>query len=348
MNFLQFQTAFAKAKPSRIYLFLGPETYHHHQGQNMILDRYLPQEARGFCFSKFEDTLEEIREGLSLATTLPFGADFRVIVFRGSEVSGPAGTDLLETYLKQASPRSILIIEMEQAQKGSRIENLTSEYGFLIECPLLNPAERKKWIQDFARQKGYSFDYSAVSAAVDRAGENLWQITSQMDKIFDWMDKPGPVSAQTVERLLPANDDLPSYKLLDALSQGKTCTALQMNETLLNQGIAPLYLLTMITNQLHNWCVAKEMIQNNNSRDEIGQTLKLKPFLIPSVLDLSAILPAKQLQALYVVATQTDRQMKSSRMPPKILLESLIVKVASLVHSTAGNKRPALNSFRRF
>jgi DNA polymerase III subunit delta len=339
MNFTQFLTAFPRAHAAKIYLFTGPETYHHHQGRKMILDRYLPAEKRDFGYGKFGDTSEEWYQGLSLARTLPFGADLRIIVFRGPDVSRPSNVESLGVYLRQASPKSILVVETDKSEKGSLLENLAVDHGFLIECPLLTPAERKKWIQDFARQQGYTLDYAAVSLATDRAGNNLWEISCQMNKVFDWMDSPGPIAAKTLEMLLPTMQDTTIWKILDALSEGDTAKALQANATSLDRGEAPVALLIMIVRQIRNWYIAKEMLQEGKSKEEAMKILKIPPFKATSFFGLVQNLPVHQLRGLYSSAVQYDRQMKSSRMPPKILLESLIIKIAALVRSSTGSQR---------
>lgn len=334
MNPSQFLTLLGRTNPGKVYLFAGPEIYWQERGRQAILNQYLPEDARDFNFLKCDDSPEQVRQGLHFAQSAPFGADFRLIVFRGPRLSRTDMVQMLETFLKASSTRSILIIETEKVNKGSRLEKLAEEFGFFIDCSSPGPAEKKQWIQNYAKEQGFIMDVTASSVAADRVGNTLLEASFRLNLLFDWMPAPGRISAKMVEEVLSIRHEPPLWEISNALSDKNGKKALATIHDLLIQGEAPLVLLTVIIRLIRNWIYAKEMLQKNGSEAEIVAALKIPPFKSSSFLRLVRSLPPKLLHRLYLLALKTDDRVKSTSLPPKILLEELILTMVSGLHKS--------------
>ncbi len=349
MNYSQFLAVFPRSEPSKVYLFAGPELYWHRQGRREILNRFVPEAARELNYARYGDSAEDLQRGLSLALTRPLGWEHRVVVLQGPALAHPDAVQRIELFCRASTTRNILILEMEKT--GSRspkesdkrtartIEEVVKENGMVIECPLLKPAEKKQWVQEFAKQQGYVMDFTAVSTAAERAGATLSEMANQMEKLFDWAGDRKRISAGDVETVLPPDPDLKLFEISNALAEGNARKALLAVDKLLLEGEFPLVLLAVATGLVRKWVAAREMLREGIPAQTVGKRLEIPDFKLDSLISLVRRLPAEQLREAHDACIQADFLCKFSPVPDRLHLERLILQIAAMVRMATPRSR---------
>ncbi len=198
-------------------------------------------------------------------------------------------------------------------------------HGTVIQSTLPKDAALESWIKKRAQSIGVKISGEAVKLLADFIGNQLRLLANELDKLATYVGAGGTIEANHVRLLSAEVQASRTFDLTDALAQRNRAQALNLLHELLADGQHPLALLPMITSQVRNLLLVKEMAASGLRAAQIASAIGSPPFVVEKSLRNVGKFSTAQLEQTYRRLLETDAALKRSRLTPEMALDLLVV-----------------------
>lgn len=292
-------------------------------------------------------TLGELRH---VCDAIPFMADRRLVIVNGllsrlasgrqlrgratSKAEGGARNESLLkdliAYLPVLPPTTRLIfVESKTLQTSHPVLRLVAKEGKAIGAYsklFTRPKEGDLpgWILRRTKTKAGAISSEAAVMLAELGGNDLRLLDQEIDKLVLYVDGR-QITTEDVQALVSHAREMSIFDLVDCVGRRQTDRALRLLHQLLDDGAAPLYLLTMLARQVRILIQVKELRAQGLGPREIAGRLKLHPYVAEKGCAQAQNFAMAQLEAAYQQLVQTDWRLKTGQMPENLALDVLIV-----------------------
>lgn len=277
---------------------------------------------------------------------MPFMAERRLIIVHGllarlAPGKGQAGsgvsrfTEDLASYLPHLPPTTRLILcEEEKLSPSHPIlevarEASKSRRGFIREFELPKERDLPGWIRARATEKGGQISNEAVTTLAALVGSDLRMLDQEIEKLLLYAGER-MVSSEDVALLVSHARETSIFDLVDCVGARQTSRALQLLHRLLDDGAAPLYLLSMLARQIRILIQVKELASRAMTGREIAGVLHMHPFVVEKGLKQARNFEMDQLEAAHEKLVDTDWAIKTGRTEDLLALDALVVALTRI------------------
>lgn len=177
-----------------VYYLMGEESYYIDRLSNFIADTVLQPEERDFNLITLFGPETDIHTIVQAALAFPMGAERQVVMVK--EAQALKDIDLLESYLKQPQPSTVLIFCHKNGtiDKRKGVAKLIEKVGVLYESAKLRDYQLPNWIRDYLRRKKIGIEPQAEAMMAEFVGPDLNRMASELDKLI--ISLPGEADTQ--------------------------------------------------------------------------------------------------------------------------------------------------------
>jgi DNA polymerase-3 subunit delta len=150
--------------------------------------------------------------------------------------------------------------------------------GRISEHPLLRGRELRSWVERRVTERRLRLPRGAVDHLLLVVGADLGRMDSELDKLAAFAGGGRSVSLEDVRILAGGEEQLATWDVLERLltpPHGRGAAAV---DTLIEDGIAPLYLLSILAGQLREVLVASEVLSGGGGASAVAARLGLPPW----------------------------------------------------------------------
>jgi DNA polymerase-3 subunit delta len=195
--------------------------------------------------------------------------------------------------------------------------------------PLFRGRDLKAWIRQRVREEGGDITPGAVDLLAELIGGDLWAMNGEIQKLLLYSQER-PISEDDVRQLVSHIQEANIFALVDAVAEGRTELAQRILHRLYQEGVAPIYILVMITRQFRLIAQAKDL-ERGLSRLQIQDRLGLKSsYALEKTLKQSKLYDFEGVKLVYDKLLETDSAIKTGRYSDKLALELLVTELACL------------------
>lgn len=187
----------------------------------------------------------------------------------------------------------------------------------------------EQWIRRRAEAKGVGIAPDALALLAMYIGANLRLLDQELEKLATYLGGTGTIGRSDVERLVSSVQEANIFHMVDALGHRNGRRALQLLHRLLDEGKAPLYLLTMITRQFRLLLQARELDAQGATQAEMAQQMQTHPFVARKCLQQALNYRPDDLRAIMGQLLDIDVGIKTGRVDGPLALDLFIVRWAS-------------------
>ena len=196
----------------------------------------------------------------------------------------------------------------------------------------LQPAMLKKWVVAEFEKNKTRINPDALDLLVDFVRNDLWRAANEINKLSNYKNGgAGSVEKKDVELLVKPNIENDIFKTIDALAAKDKKQALSLLHKHLEDGDAPLYLLSMISYQFKNLLIIKELQEDpKGTQNPYNVTVKksgLHPFVAQKSYYLCNQFSMPQLKKIYQKIFQIDSDIKTGKVEPETALDLLLAEI---------------------
>ena len=288
-------------------------------------------------------TLSELR---NKCDTAPFLSSHRLVMVDGllgrfepkqsrpRSGKGKSGNGLgewegLASYIKQMPETTALMLVDGEVKGHNPLLKKLSPVAEVRTFPLLRGNELKVWIQQRVREQGGNITPQAVNLLTELIGGDLWAMNGEIQKLLLYSQER-PVSEDDVRQLVSYAQEANIFALVDAVAEGRNELAQRILHRLYHEGMAPTYILVMITRQFRLIAQAKDL-KPGLSRLQMQDRLGLKSsYPLDKTLSQAKLYDFEGVRRAYDKLLETDLAIKTGKYSDKLAIELLVTELACL------------------
>ncbi len=328
VKYEELQNRLNKKIVDHLYLFLGEEKYLIEETIQRIKKASLSPEEQEENFHLLYGDEFEWDIFLSLAYTRPFIGKKRLIVLRGLDKVKVDNSRLVDL-LKKKHPYVFFIFVTEKIDLRTKLGKTFTEKAMVTHFYQLFENQVPPWIVQKVKKSAKNISFPLAQIIAQMVGNNLSRIESELTKIFLYM---GDEEEITQDHLVVVSGETRIFSVFDLmkyLGQKQKEASLKTLSKLLEEGVFPLVLLSMVVRQFRQIYLAKSFIQKGKKTPEIARSLGIPMMFVGQITEQAKMYSYNQLQLFFEQLLEIDRKLKSSSCPPRLILENLVIQICN-------------------
>jgi len=291
-------------------------------------------DGRGLTFGELRHTCDAIPFMASRRLVIVHGLLSRLTApqeAEGQEAAGGAEPGWKRAYLKDLAgylpnlpPTTRLVFIEEKSLPASHPILKLARQECVREFRRPREGDLPGWIQRRARARGGALSPEAVTLLAALVGDDLRLLDQEIEKLLLYADGR-QVTGQDVQALVSLARQASIFDLVDCVGRRQTDRALRLLHRLLDEGEAPLYLLTMLARQVRILLQVSELRSQGVPPGEVAGRLKLHPYVAEKALAQAQNFTLAQLEAAHQRLVEADWAIKTGRSEEVLALDLLIV-----------------------
>jgi DNA polymerase-3 subunit delta len=285
------------------------------------------------------------------AKTSPFLADVRLVLVNNL-TNFPNGRALLDRLpdLITSLPNwsRLLFVEMglrdeapddspaEQKRKAVRLQALKKLINIVEADPRgkvllfdLPRGQISDWLRRRAERHGAAIEERAARLLAERIHDDLVMADVELAKLATYVGGQRAITAEDVALLTPYEPEARIFDMVDALGQRKGHLALGLLRQLIEGGYDPLYIFGMIVRQYRLLIQMREHLDEGGGLASAAQTLGVRDFVARKMGEQARLYKLDQLERIYRLLLNTDREIKTGKKEPVLALEWLVTRLTA-------------------
>lgn len=286
-------------------------------------------------------TFGELRH---VCDAIPFMASRRLVIVHGllsrlSTQREPEGKEAAESsepgwkcaylqeladYLPNLPPTTRLVFVEEKSLLPSHPILKMARKECVKEFRRPREGDLSGWIERRVKAKGGNLSSEAITLLAALVGNDLRLLDQEIEKLLLYADGR-QVTSQDVQALVSLARQASIFDLVDCVGRRQTDRALRLLHRLLDDGEAPLYLLTMLARQVRILIQVSELRGQGVAPAEVAGRLKLHPYVAEKALAQAQNFSLAQLEAAHQRLVETDWAIKTGKAEEVLALDMLVV-----------------------
>ena len=324
----ELRRALAEGAVKPVYYFYGDETYLMERELKRFIAALVPKDVADFNLDILYGADRKGQEIASAAQTLPMFAERRLVVVKRSE--GLTETDylVLTEYLRNPSRSTCLLFVGKKPDLRRKFFLELKKIGELVEFKPPYENQLPAFVSAEATHAGTRIAPEAVELLISLSGTNLQELASQIEKLAGYVGAGKTITLEAVREIASDTRADSVFDLANTLGEKSLGTALRKLQTVLRDGQAPIFVLSMLIRQFRQLWQIRELMARKVPKPELGRAIGLKSdYFLPGLMKQAGNFTLIEFKEIFARFYETDSALKSSRLKPAFILERLFMAI---------------------
>lgn len=311
-----------------LYLFYGEEEFLIQEAVNLIISKAVDPGAKDFNFNQVYCRDTSGSELVNLAQALPFMSEKRVIIAKEIDAFKAPDLEDLVPYLNDPSPSTCLVMVSSQGRFDKKaVVSAVEAHGCVTRFFPLQDREIVAWVEAWARTRGLSLQRDAAQYLWQAIGNDLQKIKNELEKVEIYIKEKKTITFDDMKAAVGEFREYTSFSLAEAIGQKNREKAFLVLSRLMQEGEQPVGLLGSIVWNFRRLMRAKVMEASGVGYEEIKRKLVIIFHQSALFQEQMRRFSMEELRVIFGILLTTDRQLKSSGLNSRLVLERMILKV---------------------
>lgn len=305
-----------------LYLLYGDEEY---------LKRYYRENLK-YCiledsddmnFSKFENKGIDLNEVQSIADTLPFFSEHRLIIIQDSGLF-KSSNDFAD-YLEHMPDSTIIVFVEKEIDKRNKLYKYINKNGIAAEIKVKDSEEVLNWAAKRLKESGKIFTRKTMEYFLQRVDNNLYNLSNEIEKIAAYTVGREEITIADIDAVCPAYLQNHIFQMVDAVGAGDTDKALKLYNELIELKEAPSYILYMLIRHFNILLQIGSM--GNAPKNQVASKIGISPYFVGNYQRQSSRFSGKQLKQALDNSLEIEQKFKTGVLDDQIGVELLLIEL---------------------
>ena len=337
-----------------IYILYGHDEFSLHEELNQIKNSLGDREALATNTTEFDGKQVVPSQLLDACKAMPFLGTHRLVIVEGLLSRFEKGTRTakesdgeeeqekvmpkkgwraewgeLKQRLPEVPPTTVLIFidgDINKKRDNLLLKQLAPS-AQVRQFSELKGNTLSEWIRNRVKVGGGVVSPEAVKLLAAYAGDNLWVLASEIDKLLLFTGGRR-IEENDVKEVVSYAREANIFTMVDALIEGHSATAVPLMQQMLDEGAAAPYILVMITRQVRLLVQVKDLINQKCNRNEIRERMGINnDFVLNKALEQSRNYSMERLEQIYRKILETDIAIKQGIWKGDLALDLLVAEL---------------------
>lgn len=313
-----------KKELKRVYLLYGEEKYLVRNMKNTLLTGTV---AAGdtMNLSRFSGKGVEVKEIIQTCDTMPFFADYRVILLEDTGFLKNANEEMA-AYIKDIPSTSVVIFVESEVDKRSKVYKQIKALGYVCECNRLNHSDLVKWVLKRLTKEKKKITKENMEYFLTKVGDDMDNIVGELEKLISYCMDQEVIGKEAIDQVCVSEITGRIFEMVDAIGSRNQEKALELYYDLVAVREPPLRILYMLTRQFNIMLQLKEMESKGISAAEMAKNMGIQSFIVNKTLKQCRNFKYKTVRRAVDDCLQMEESVKLGNMNEKMAVELIIVR----------------------
>lgn len=310
------------------YLIYGPEAYLRNQVKAKLKEALVAADDT-MNYSYFEGNKVDINEIISLANTLPFFSEQRLIIMEETNLFKNT-TDELIDFIKAGSESTVLVFIEPEVDKRGRLYKAIQKAGYIASMDLLDEKSLRVWIGSLLKKEGKKIMDSSLNLFLEKTGNDMLQIKNELEKLFSYTLNRDEITREDVMAVTSTTTTSKIFDMMTYIANQQQRKALALYNDLLILKEPPMRILALLTRQFNLVMQVKDLERSGQNNAAIGKQTGLPSFVVNKYINQGNRFSMERLMEILRYCAKTEEDVKTGKLNDVIGVELLIVDFSSL------------------
>ena len=310
-----------------IYLIYGDE--HYLVGQTkQILCPAIVEPDDSINYSRFEGKQADVPSIASIAETMPFFQDRRLILLEDTGFLKKASDDFLEI-LKSLPDTTVIVMVEQEVDKRNKVYKYIKDHGYICECTAPDEKQLMTWGAGLLSKRGKKIRQNDLSYLLSLTSSDMNQLKNELNKLADYVGDREIVEREDIDEIITVEITNHIFEMITAMASKNQKQAMSLYDQLLALKEPPMRILFLIARQFQLMAQMKDMKDHGKSSKEMGSAGGLSPFIAEKYVKQAQSFSKKQLLANLEECALAEEMVKTGQWIDRVSVELLIIKFSS-------------------
>ena len=306
----------------RVYLLYGEETFLKRSYKNQLKAAIVGDDEMNFHYFEGKDI--DIREIISLADTMPFFGDRRMLLIEDSGFFKSGGADELAAYIPGIPDTTCILFVESEVDKRSRMYKAVNENGYAAEMKRQDENQLASWAAALFARSGRKISARTMERFLNRTGDDMENIRMEIEKLISYTEGSDIITDKDVDTICTEQVTNRIFDMITAIAGRKPREALNLYEDLLTLKEPPMRILFLIARQFNQILQVKELMEAGYGRADIAGRLGIKPFAVGKTMPQARSFTREQILSYVDLCVESEEAVKTGRLQERLAVELLI------------------------
>ncbi len=318
-----------------VYLLHGQDEFAMSQFVQNMYEKLGDSSTAEMNISRLEGNKFDLDEFRNAATVIPFLSPRRMVVVEN--VSKKLTRKIpQEKFIEVLDhlPQSTALVLLEK--KGITEKNWLMKWAkkagaraYIRAYKNLSTSEMTKWILNYAKEQGGSFEHPAAALLAEMVVEEPRVAANEIMKLLAYVNFSRVVNVDDVDLLAAfAGRQGDFFKLIDGVASGNARQAMDMLQLLLDEREA-LPLFFSLVGHFRLLIQVREIFESGGLEGSVASELSIHPYRAKKLFAQAKSMPLISLESIYRKLLDFDHQIKTGKIGGDLALETLVVALTA-------------------
>lgn len=306
-----------------VYLLYGEEMFLKRSYKNRLREAIAGDDTMNFHY--FEGKGMDVEEIISLADTMPFFGERRLILLEDSGFFKSA-SDRLAAYLPTMPKTTCMVFVESEVDKRSKMFKKVKELGYAAELARQDARQLASWAGGILAKEGRKITGHTMELFLSKTGEDMEHIRMELEKLISYTMGHEVITDQDVEEVCTVHVTNKIFDMVAAIVNRQPKKAMDLYEDLLTLKEPPMRILFLIARQFNQLLQVKELMNQGMDKSSIASRLKIQPFVAGKLMPQARSFSREQILSCVELCVDAEEAVKTGRLGDRLAVELLITK----------------------
>ena len=313
----------------RVYLLFGDEPFLVNSYKKRLREAIAGDDTMNYNY--FEGKGPDVKEIISLADTMPFFAERRLVLVDGSGFFKSSAPEELVNYIPEIPESTCMVFVESEVDKRNKLYKKVKDNGYAAELKKQDADQLMRWAAGILSKDGKKITRQVMEYFMERTGDDMENIRMELEKLICYTMGREVITKEDVEAVGTVHVTNRIFEMVTAIVAGNTRKAMDLYEDLLTLKEPPMRILFLIARQFNQLLLVRELQASGADRGTVASKLKVPPFVAGKLSSQAAAFTKEQLISYVQTCVDAEEAVKTGRMGDRLAVELLISQPRSSV-----------------
>jgi len=308
----------------RVYLLFGDEPFLVNSYKKRLREAITGDDTMNYNY--FEGKGPDVKEIISLADTMPFFAERRLVLIDGSGFFKSSAPEELVNYIPEIPESTCMVFVESEVDKRNKLYKKVKDNGYAAELKKQDADQLMRWAAGILSKDGKKITRQVMEYFMERTGDDMENIRMELEKLICYTMGREVITKEDVEAVGTVHVTNRIFEMVTAIVAGNTRKAMDLYEDLLTLKEPPMRILFLIAKQFNQLLQVKELAGKGAQKSEIASRVKVPPFVAGKLMAQARAFTREQILSYVEFCVDAEESVKTGRLSDRLAVELLIAK----------------------